>query len=71
MSGCPWCPRLYPHQELLRLFNVLQGPSGFEILNSIIGKIISNNQKIRFNISPLKKNRGVSERTNLLAQVKL
>ena len=44
MPGCPWCPRLYLHQELLRLFNVLQGPSGFIILFSIIGKITSNNQ---------------------------
>ena len=44
MSGYQWCPRLYLHLELLRLFNVLQGPSGFEILYSIIGKNISNNQ---------------------------
>ena len=45
------------------------GPFRFQYTLSIIGKNISNNQKIRFNISPLKKNRGVSERTNLLAQV--
>ena len=70
MSGYQWCPRLYLHLELLRLFNVLQGPSGFEILYSIIGKNISI-IKTRFNISPLKKNRGASERTNLLAQVRL